>query len=67
MPIKAIVCDMDGTLLTAGHAISPKTQELLLITAAKRHHAGIGQRKKLLAFDAGCPETEDGFLSRLFD
>jgi hypothetical protein len=30
MPIKAIVCDMDGTLLTADHAISPKTQELLL-------------------------------------
>ena len=30
MPIKAIVCDMDGTLLTADHAISTKTQELLL-------------------------------------
>jgi hypothetical protein len=30
MPIKAIVCDMDGTLLTADHAISPKTQQLLL-------------------------------------
>ena len=30
MPIKAIVCDMDGTLLTADHAITTNTQELLL-------------------------------------
>ena len=35
MPIKAIVCDMDGTLLTAAHDISPKTQELLLTLQQK--------------------------------
>lgn len=38
MPIKAIVCDMDGTLLTADHAISPKTQELLLSLQKKASH-----------------------------
>lgn len=30
MTIKAIVCDMDGTLLRADHTIHPKTQELLM-------------------------------------
>lgn len=29
MPIKAIVCDMDGTLLTADHTIGPKSHKLL--------------------------------------
>ena len=67
MPIKAIVCDMDGTLLTADHGISPKTQELLLSLQQKGITLVLASGRSYLRLDARCPETEDGFPSRLFD
>lgn len=60
MKYKAIVCDLDGTLLNENHTISQKTKEIIkkvlnkgikFIIATGRHHEDVMIYKKMLNLD----------------